>query len=366
MRKLGVSAALVDGEVVAGDVEIDGSVISAVGVEPAGRNGVAVPGFIDLQVNGFGDVDFLTADLDGFRRAGEVLLSTGVTSYQPTLVTSPEDTLLGQIDVVAKAQVDTQPRILGVHLEGPFIAPKFKGAHDERYIVRPDVEMAARLCATGMISSMTIAPEQPGGFELLDWLVRHDILVSVGHTEADAATAHEAFNRGARSVTHLHNAQRRFAARDPGISAVAMTRADVTVELIPDLVHLAPETVLLAWFAAHGRVAVVTDCIAAAPHSMGEFRLGDRTIIVSHDAARLPDGTLAGSVLSMDKAVRNLVSLGIPWDEAVRSATTIPARLFGHEQLGTLRPRTPADVVVLDDSLQLTRTILGGDEMWSG
>ncbi|MGZ4138501.1 MAG: N-acetylglucosamine-6-phosphate deacetylase [Actinomycetota bacterium] len=366
MRRLGVSAALVDGEVVPGDVELDGSVIAAVGVSPAGHNGVAVPGYIDLQVNGFGDVDFLTADLEGFRHAGEVLMSTGVTSYQPTLVTSPEDTLLGQIDVVAKAQVDTRPRIIGVHLEGPFIAPKFKGAHDDRYIVPPDIGMAARLCATGMVSSMTIAPEQPGGFELLDWLVRHDILVSIGHTDADAATAHEAFNRGARSVTHLHNAQRRFTARDPGISAVAMTRADVTVELIPDLVHLAPETVLLAWEAARGRLAVVTDSISAAPHSMGEFLLGDRMIIVSHDAARLADGTLAGSVLSMDKAVRNLVSLGITWDEAVRAATSVPAKLFGHEELGTLRPRTPADVVILDDTLQVTQTILAGDEMWSG
>ena len=364
MSKLGVSAALVDREVVHGDVEIDDGVITAVGVSPAGRSGVAVPGYVDLQVNGFGDVDFLAADVDGYRQAAQVLLSTGVTAFQPTLVTSPVEQLVDAIEVVAKARSEVLPRILGAHLEGPFIAPAFKGAHDERWILSPDLAIAERLCAGDIVTTMTIAPELPGGFDLLRWLVRRGVLVSVGHTAADAATAHAAYDAGARSVTHLHNAQRRFGSRDPGISAVAMTREDVVVELIPDLVHLARETVLLAWRAARGRLAIVTDAIAAAPRSTGDFRLGDRTIIVSADAARLPDGTLAGSVLSMDKGVRNLVSIGIPWVEAVYAATTVPARLMGREDLATLRPTTVADIAVLDDELRVTRTVVGGVEVW--
>jgi N-acetylglucosamine-6-phosphate deacetylase len=364
MTKLGVASALVDLEVVHGDVEVEDGVVTAVGVSPAGRSGVAVPRYVDLQVNGFGDVDFLSADVDGYRQATEVLLSTGVTSYQPTLVTSPVDVMADAIDVVVKAMPEVRGRILGAHLEGPFISTAFKGAHDERWIIAPDLAVAERLCAGGAVTTMTIAPELPRGFELLNWLLRHDVLVSIGHTDADAATAHTAFDLGARSVTHLHNAQRRFTARDPGISAVAMTRADVTVELIPDLVHLARETVLLAWRAARGRLAVVTDAIAAAPRSVGEFALGDRTIIVSEDAARLPDGTLAGSVLSLDKAVRNLVSIGVPWTEAVHAATTVPARLFGREDLATLRPGTRADIAVLDDALAVTRTLVDGVQVW--
>jgi N-acetylglucosamine-6-phosphate deacetylase len=365
MSRLGVYAALVDREVVPGDVDIDGDVIAAVGVQPAGRGGVAVPGFIDLQVNGFGGVDFLTADLDAHVRAGEALVSTGVTSYQPTLVSAAEKVVLEAMETIAAAATETAPRVLGVHLEGPFLNPAFRGAHDEQYIVAPDIAYAGRLCAGGRVTTMTIAPEQPGGWELLDWLVRRGIIVSIGHSGADAATAHEAFNRGARWVTHLHNAQRRFSARDPGVAAVAMTRGDVIIGLIADLVHLARETVLLAFLAASGRITVVTDAIAAAPSLEGEFALGDRTIIVSQRAARLPDGTLAGSVLSMDRAVRNLVNIGIPWWRAVGAATAVPAALIGRPELGTLHPGTPADIAILDDALGVTRTIAAGRVAWS-
>lgn len=365
MKRLGVAAAVIGGQIVSGDVEIDDGVISAVGCTPAGRSGTAVPGFVDLQVNGFGGVDFLTADVDGYRSAGEVLSSTGVTAFQPTLVTAPASTLVDAIHVADKARSEVQPRLLGVHLEGPFLAPKWRGAHDDRWIILPDVKMAERFCASGMVTTMTIAPERPGGMNLLRWLVAHGVLVSVGHSDADAAAAHAAFDAGARSVTHLHNAQRRFNARDPGIAAVAMTRSDVIVELIPDLVHLARETVLLAWRAARGRLVVVTDAIAAAPRATGEFRLGDRTIVVTEDAARLPDGTLAGSVLSMDKAVRNLVQIGVPFVEAIAAASTTPARLIGRDDLATLRPGTPADITVLDDALHPTRTVVNGTQTWA-
>lgn len=365
MTRLGVAAAIVDDEIVRGDVEVNDGVIGGVGLSPAGRSGLAAPGFVDLQVNGFGDVDFLSADVDGYRHAGEVLLSTGVTAFQPTLVSAPVDSLLNAIETATKAVSEVRPRILGIHLEGPFLSPKWKGAHDERWIIPPDLALAERLCLAGAVTTMTLAPEQPGGMDLLRWLVTHGVVVSVGHTDADAGAAHAAYDAGARTVTHLHNAQRRFTARDPGISAVAMTRGDVTVELIPDFVHLARETVRLAWLAAGRRLAVVTDAIAAAPRSTGEFLLGDRTILVADDAARLPDGTLAGSVLSMDKAVRNLVDIGVPVSEAVRAATTVPARVLGRDDLATLRAGTPADVVVLDDALMPVRTLRDGLEVWA-
>ncbi|MEX2555004.1 MAG: N-acetylglucosamine-6-phosphate deacetylase [Actinomycetota bacterium] len=363
--RLGVSSALVDGVLIEGDVETARGEIVAVGVAPPAGEHIAIPGYIDLQVNGFAGVDFLSCDVDGYRVAGEALVARGVTSYQPTLVSSPPEVTTAALEVAAKAQIESVPRILGVHLEGPFIAPAWKGAHDERYIVGPDLELASKLCNAGPVTYMTIAPEPPGGFELLDWLLGRGIIVSLGHSDADAPTAHAAYNRGARAVTHLHNAQRRFAARDPGISAVALTRGDVVVQVIADLIHLAPETLLIAWRCARDRLVLVTDAIAAATVGPGEYRLGDRLVYVSDDAARLADGTLAGSLLTMDRAVRNLAGLGVPWPEAVHAATTTPARLIGRDELGTLRPGSPADVAVLADDLSPVRTIVSGREVWA-
>lgn len=366
--RLGVRAALVDGAVVIGDVDIDidDGVVAAVGAEPAGRAGLAVPGLVDLQVNGFGGIDFLATDLDGYRQAGAALAATGVTAFQPTIVTSPPEVMCDAVRVADKAQTEgTGTRILGVHVEGPFLSPIFKGAHDERHLLPPDLGLAGALCDAGPVTYMTIAPELPGGFELLDWLVRRGVVVALGHTDADAATAHAAYNRGARALTHLHNAQRRFTARDPGVSAVALVRPDVTVGVIVDLVHLAPETVQLAWQAAPGRIALVTDAIGAAPASTGTFTLGDQEIHVGEDVARLADGTLAGSVLTLDRAIRNVTGLGIPFAEAVAGATTVPATLVGRPELGTLRPGTPADVAVLDGERYVTRTVVAGREVWA-
>jgi N-acetylglucosamine-6-phosphate deacetylase len=374
--RLGVREALVDGELVAGDVEVDGDTITAVGVQPAAANGTAVPGFVDLQVNGFGGIDFQSCDVEGYRTARAALAATGVTAFQPTLVTAPVARIERALATISAAQPDDGSRILGAHLEGPFLSPRFKGAHDERHLLAPDIDVAARLCAAGPVTYMTLAPELPGAMELLAWLVERGIVVSLGHTDADADAANAAYDAGARTVTHLYNAQRRFTARDPGITGVALTRADVIVQVIADFVHLAPETVLATHLAVRDRLVLVTDAIAAAtaavaatdgsgalaPGGSVAFPIGDRTLHVDETSARLDDGTLAGSVLTMDRAVRNLVSLGIPLVEALGAASTTPATLVGRPELGTLAPGTPADVAVLDDDLRVTRTILGGRE----
>lgn len=361
---LDVKGALVEGSLVPGDVAVDDGTVVEVGVMPAGRAGIACPGFVDLQVNGFAGVDFLATDADGYRRARRALASTGVTAFQPTLISSPPEVVETALAVMAGAQREPGPRILGAHLEGPFLSRRWKGAHDERFIVDPDLQLAARLWSAGPVTYMTIAPEQPGADALLEWLLAHGVTVSLGHCDADAATAHRAYNRGARCVTHLFNAQRRFTARDPGIAGVALTRSDVSVGVIADFVHLAPETVLATWTACQGRMVLVTDAIAAALCGDGEYRLGDRTVFVSEGAARLADGTLAGSVLTLDQAVRNLTSLGVPWELAVGAATAAPARAIGRSDLGVLRPGSPADVVVLDDDLAVLRTFVAGEQVW--
>lgn len=362
--RLGVASAVVGGRRVPGDVEIADGAVTGVGAAPAGRSGTAAAGFIDLQVNGFGGVDFLDADEAGYQKAGRALARTGVTAYQPTFISSPEDDVLAALDVAAQVHAVPQgPRILGVHLEGPFLSRKWPGAHNPDNIVRPDLELARRLCERGPVTYMTIAPESAGAFDLLDWLLAREIVVSLGHCDADATVAHAAFDRGARAVTHIYNAQRRWSARDPGVAGAALARGDVIVTAIADFVHLAPEAVVATWRAARGRFAVVTDAIMAAGLPDGSYTLGDRRVIVEDDAARLPDGTLAGSVAMLNGALRNLVSLGVSLEDAVLAMTAVPARAIERPELGDLEPGSPADVVVLDDSLDVIRTLVAGREV---
>ncbi|HVL99605.1 MAG TPA: N-acetylglucosamine-6-phosphate deacetylase [Egibacteraceae bacterium] len=342
---------------------VAGGLVRQVGVGGGQGRSLAVPGFVDLQVNGFAGVDFLGADVAAYGEVGGALLRSGVTAFQPTFISSPPGAYLAALDVAGRAQsTAVGPRLLGVHLEGPFLSPQFAGAHDPAHLVDPQVDLADRLCDAGPVRYMTLAPERPGALDLIAHLVARGITVAVGHTDADAPTAHAAFDRGARAVTHIHNAQRRWRARDPGVAGAALARRDVVVQAIVDGVHLAPETTLAAFLAARGRFALVTDAIEAAGLPDGRYRLGDRDVTVNGGAARLADGTLAGSVLSMDAAVRNLVALGATIVEAVEAATRVPAGLVGRPELGTLRPGTPADLVVLDDDLLVQRTVVRGEE----
>jgi N-acetylglucosamine-6-phosphate deacetylase len=209
---------------------------------------------------------------------------------------------------------------------------------------------------------MTLAPELPGGLDLIDQLTGAGVVVSCGHSDADAATAHAAFARGARAITHVHNAHRRWRPRDPGLGGVALVRPDVTVQAIVDGVHLAPETAYGAFLAAGPRFCLVTDAIEAALLPPGASQLGGRPVTVRDGAVRLADGTLAGSVVTMDQAVRNLVAGGATLAAAVHAASAAPAALLGRDDLGALRPGAPAHLTVLDGELCPVRTLVGGSE----
>jgi N-acetylglucosamine-6-phosphate deacetylase len=212
---------------------------------------------------------------------------------------------------------------------------------------------------------MTLAPERPGALELIDWLVERDIVVSCGHTDADAAQAHAAYDRGASAITHIHNAHRRWRPRAPGVGGAALVRPDVTVQAIVDGVHLAPESAYATFLAAGPRFCLVTDAIEAAMLDAGEYELGGRPVRVRDGAVRLPDGRLAGSVLTMDQALRNLVECGASLPAAVHAASAAPARLIRRDDLGSLRPGAPAHVAVLDEGLRVARTVVGGVEAFS-
>jgi N-acetylglucosamine-6-phosphate deacetylase len=363
--RLGVAAALVDGAIVPGDVLIEEGAIARVGGAPGAHGGLAVPGFVDLQVNGFAGIDFLSADERGYLAAGLALAATGVTAFQPTFITSPLEAYWTALETVAALEDTGGPRVLGVHLEGPFISPAWPGAHRAGHILEPDLEISDRLCAAGPVTYVTVAPERPGGTELVAHLVGQGLIVACGHTDADTAVARRAFDAGARALTHIYNAQRRWKPRDPGIAGVALTRSDVVVQAIVDHVHLAPEAAYATFLGTNGRFCLVTDAMAATALGDGTYSLGDREVSVAGAEARLADGTLAGSVLTMDQAVRNLVGLGASIEDAINAATRVPALLVGRKDLGSLAEGSPADVVVLDDSLTVQRTLVGGIEVFA-
>ena len=338
--RLGVHAAVVDGALVAGDLEVADGRVAAVGL-PGGGAGIAIPGLVDLQVNGLDGVDFAGADAAGYARAGEALAASGVTAFQPTFITAPEAELTAALRGVPDVPIG--PRVIGAHLEGPFLAPQRLGAHPASARRDPDRALLERLLAAGPVSHVTLAPELDGALELIELLHARGVVVACGHSDATAEEAERAFDAGAATVTHLFNAMRPFGHRDPGIAGAALVREDVTVQLIVDGQHLADETVRLVWRAAPGRVALVSDAVAWSP--------------------RRPDGMLAGSVQPLIGGMRRLHALGVPLPDAVGAVTSVPARIARQPELGSLRPGSRADVVVLDDALEIVRVLVDGEPL---
>ena len=350
--RLGVSAALVDGALLPGDVALEDGVVTGLGLERGPFcAGIATPGLVDLQVNGFAGVDLQTADAGGFCAVGEALLRAGTTAYLPTFITAPERQLVAALRALP-ARTDGA-RILGAHLEGPFIAATRLGAHDPAGRRDPDSALLGRLLDAGPVRMMTLAPELPGAPALIAALQARGVAVSCGHSDADEAAAAHAFDAGARSVTHLFNAM----PKQGGLAAAALARADVSVQVIVDGVHVPPERVRETWRAARGRFALVSDAVAAAGMGDGEFSLGNTRVHARDGVVRRADGVLAGSTLTLRDAVVNLSALGVPLADALHAATAVPARLAGVPELGGLAVGKPADVLVLDDRLDVVRVL---------
>jgi N-acetylglucosamine-6-phosphate deacetylase len=328
--RLDVHAAFVDGEIVPGDVEIEDGVVAAVGLQPGG-SGLAVPGYVDLQVNGWAGVDLHTAGEDDRERLSSALAAEGTTSWRPTLITAPEEEL-------TRALQGAWPRAcLGVHLEGPFLSPEKSGAHPPEHLRAPDLALLRRLLDAGPVTHVTLAPELPGAHALIDELTTRGVLVTAGHTMASTLPP------GIRAVTHLHNAMA------PETVRAALARPDVAVQVIVDLLHVPGETVRADYDTARGRFSLVSDCVGDS--------LGGRPIEVSGGEVKGGHGRLAGSKLTMAEAVRNLHALGVPLPEALAAATSIPAALAGRPDLGRLAPGEPADVLVLNDALDVVRVV---------
>jgi N-acetylglucosamine-6-phosphate deacetylase len=363
-RRLGVAAAYVDGALVQGDVVVAGDEIAAVGYAGPGT-GIAIPLLVDAQVNGYAGIDVLSADQSGLEELGRALLRHGVGAYLPTLITSSEASLVAALERLAAvaARGTDGASIAGVHLEGPFLSPERAGAHPVDELRLPDVALLERLLGAGPVRMVTLAPELPGALELVGLCVRRDVVVSLGHSAADAKAAKRAFAAGAGAVTHLFNAMAPPSARSPGLAGAALADPDVVVQLIADGVHVSDELLRVAFAAAAGRSILVSDAISAATLPDGAFSLGSVAVEVRGGVARRLDGTLAGSTARLTDGLARLAAIGIDQLDAVAAVTERPARLLGDPALGRLRVGGRADLLVLDETLAVERVLSRGREL---
>ena len=349
---------LADGRVAAWDDEARRDSDGAQLVD--GRGLVAVPGFIELQLNGLDGHDF-TTDPAAMWALGFGPARYGVTAFVPTVVSSPP----GTVDAALEAWRDGEPTAgsplpLGVHAEGPFLSPARAGAHDSACLRDPDLAEIERWIEAGGLRIVTLAPELHGAMDAIRRLAAGGVVASVGHTDADAAVARRAIQAGARMATHLFNAMSPLGHRAPGAPGALLADERVTLGLIVDDHHLDPLVVGLVARLAPGRVALVSDAIAALGLPDGRHRLGSRDVEVREGQARLDDGTLAGSVVGLDACVRAFARHVGSARAAVEAVTSVPARLLGEAERGHLAPGARADVVLLDADLRVRMTIVGG------
>lgn len=327
--------------------------------------GFLAPGLLDLQINGFAGVDFAVADGPDFATSLTALARTGTTGCLPTIITAPVDELLASLERIRDAQDGPGSRVLGAHVEGPFIAERRKGAHRAELMTDPSAVDIDRFIAHPAMALMTLAPERPGALDAIARLDAAGIVASLGHTDATGAQVHEAARAGASMVTHLFNAQRPIGHREPGVPGAALVDERLYLGLIADLHHVAADMVRLAFAAAAGRVVLVTDALASAGMPPGRYELGGESIVVEEagQPARRLDGTLSGSGLTLAAAIRNCVELGVPLEAALRSATSIPAAVLRRADVGALAPGTVADLVWFDDDLTVRGVWMHGQRV---
>jgi N-acetylglucosamine-6-phosphate deacetylase len=360
-----IGAVLIDGPRVlsvgtSGDVSCpdDAQRIDAAGL-------ILAPGFIELQFNGGFGYDF-TDDPATIWQSGESLPRYGVTSFLPTIITSPLEKVAEGRRIVTEGRPAGYQgaRPLGLHVEGPFLNPQKKGAHNPEYLRQPSLDVVADWSPATGVRLVTLAPELPGALELIKVLSDRGVLVSAGHSMATYAEAAAGFDAGVHYGTHLFNAMPPLVHRDPGLPGALLTDSRTTVGLIADGIHTHPSVIKLVWqILGAKRLNLVTDAMAALGMPAGKHLLGDYEVTVDATSCRLADGTLAGSILSLDQAVRNLIAIaGCSIAEALPTVTTTAAKAIGLDgERGRIEPGYIADMVLLSPDLQVHTTIAEGE-----
>lgn len=327
----------------------------------AGPDAVLTPGFVDIHGHGGAGASFDDGP-EAIRAARALHREHGTTRAVISLVTAPMDDLVHRVSAIADL-MQTDADVLGSHLEGPFLDPAHHGAHDLTLLRDPAPADVSRLleAGRGTIRQVTIAPERPGGLDAIRMVVDAGAAAAVGHTSADAATAVAAFEAGATLLTHAFNAMPGIHHRAPGPVLAAAADHRVVLEVIADGVHLDPHVVKLVFDSAPHRVALITDAMAAAGSADGQYDLGSVSVTVTDGIARADDtGSIAGSTLTQDAALRRAVGAGVALPEAVRALTATPADAVGHgDRIGRLEPGHVGDAVLLDAQLHVARVWVG-------
>lgn len=358
-----------DFRLVQGDIEIEDGKILRVGkdlprkeedlaVDCAGSYTV-VPGFVDVHIHGCAGADTCDATREALEAMAAFLLAHGVTSFCPTTMTTSRETIQAAL-LAAKDMMDHPmeggARVVGVNMEGPFIAKERKGAQKEEDILPPDFPLFQRFFeeSGGIVRLVDVAPEQPGGLEFVE-KASQLCTVSIAHTTADYDQAKAAFDKGVTHATHLFNAMSGLHHRKPGVVGAVFDDSRVRGELICDGFHIHPAVLRAAFRLLGDRALIVSDSMRANGMPEGEaFDLGGQMVTVHQGKALLPDGTIAGSVTNLHQEIKNLVSFGVPFEQAVKAATLVPARAIGLDgEIGSIAPGKRADLVVLDENLDI-------------
>lgn len=324
------------------------------------------PGLVDVHIHGYLGEDVSDGSEEGVRKMAKGLLENGVTAFLPTTMTVSWDEIVASLETVRKLKPESSRKdfegseILGVHAEGPFINPKRKGAQAEECILAPDA--SKMLPYKDLLKIITMAPEMPGGIEFIREITADsDIVVSIGHTDASFEIAMEAIKAGASHITHLFNAMTGLNHRNPGVVGAALS-ADVACELIADTFHIHKGLFSFLHHAKKDKLVLISDCTRAGGLADGEYTLGGQPIFVKGIECRLADGTIAGSVLKLNKAVQNLRDhAGISMAEAVKAASLNAAASIGEDRTkGSLAVGKDADIAIMDKDCTVEKTFVRG------
>ncbi|MFS0919417.1 N-acetylglucosamine-6-phosphate deacetylase [Brevibacillus sp. 179-C 1.1 NHS] len=335
------------------------------------ENGWICPGFVDMHMHGIDGYDTMDGTPESLQAISSALSRHGVTSFLATTMTAPYDQLEQVLVNIAQNSKEGLPgaQTIGIHLEGPWINPRYKGAQKEENIAIPKLDAVQKLygLAEGLIKVVTIAPEQPEALEAIAWLKERDVIVSAGHTGATFAQATEAIDAGVRHFTHCFNAMTGLHHREPGVVGAAMYHEHLSTELIADGIHVHPAVMKILYRVKTAeRLALVSDSMRAAAMGEGTYDLGGQEVHVHDNQAKLADGTLAGSILTLNRAVGNMVTLsGVALPDAVEMASSTPACILGMgERKGRLAVGYDADITVLNEQFDVTMTFVGGKEVY--
>ena len=333
-----------------------------------GSGYIALPGFIDLHVHGSMGVDTMDASQAALQQMGHFFATHGVTAYCPTTMTAPHADILKAVRAIgmihALADEDKHgPRILGAHVEGPYISPRFPGAQPAEHVRRPNLLEFRQLLEAGPISLITLAPEMSNAHELVMAAREAGVVVVLGHTDASYEECMTAVSWGVSQATHTYNAMSGLHHRWPGTLGAVLSCDEIDAQLIADNVHVHPAAMqILARCKGVDGTILITDAMQAAGLNDGEYALGGQRVTVVGEECRLADGTLAGSILTMEKALKNfMAATGLSLAEAWPTSSQNAARSLGlDDRLGAIRPGYWADLVVLDSELEVVATIVRG------